>query len=253
MVVTLSLVIYSSRYFWYSGITLEQTVRIYLKEDKYSGRAFEKAIWHGDSTLVEASLLTDEFKNVNYQQAKAITRLIVALDVSNKVDFAEYLYLKKNYYQKLFGSLILLKSSKKFKTKEMLFYLTDITMRSSKGLVKDLYKVRDYYSEIAIMALGYYGGDEAFQKLKEIINERRAPYSRHDAAIMALIQLKDKRAAQVLKNRLLDKDFNATFPAVKALVAMDEEVWTLVEKRLAMKLGGDDVFLRNMLVENQKD
>lgn len=234
--------------FWYPGVTVKQTTNILLSDQKFGVRAFDKAVWHGEKIFDETYIFTKQYTDVNFYQAEVITRLISAIAFKKASSRGKDLFSDKNLYPKLFGALILSRSSEKTNYKDLLFFLISIAERNYAGLEKDYFKVRDYYSEIAIISLGYFGGEKAFHVIKNIINENSVPYSRHDSAITALVKLNDKRAIRILQDRIIDKNFKATLPAVEALLELgDSDALIFAKKRLALNLGGDDIFLREMV------
>jgi hypothetical protein len=230
--------------FWYPGITKQQTANVLLGDQKLGFRAMDKAKWHGASIIDDFAYLTNEYENINYYQASVISEFLNDINTNKILEYGKKLYEKEGLYPRLFGALILSKSSERINYKGMFQFLVDVATRRYRNLKKDLFKSRDYYSEIAILSIGNYGTDEAFQLLSRILNEKDVPHVRHRITNYALGNLGDKRAIDLLHKRMMDKDFKATLSAYETLLKLDDsQVNEYAQKRVALGFGGDDVFL----------
>ena len=235
---------------WYPGITQRQTAWILVEDDKFGGRAHWKAKLHGDSIIDELAGVTNDIEILSYQGARNIGYLLDDLEATPRLlEYGQRFYRRPHLYPKLLGALILSKlDEEKTSHPELFDFLQSVSMRRYAGLEQNLFRVRDYYSGLAILAVGNLGGDGSFELLAAILHESPVPIQRHRVVCRALVTLGDPRAIKVLRERMLDEDFHATVAAYQALVALgDETAEQVVEKRLEIE--PDNSLLKKILDE----
>lgn len=228
---------------WFPGVSQRQTAKILVTDSKFGSRAYSKAIWHGPDILGDIASLTNDYSALDYYQAAILTRLLMDIDSSDYIEHARELYQQGTLSARLVGALILAKNH--IHVDDMGSFLKRVILREYPGLNSDLMRVRDYWSEMAMGALGYLNNDESLDVLKQVINQRKVPYQRHKAALAALATLNDRRAIDFIREAMLDRTFYAVLPAYDALVALgDTQARDYAQKRVAMRLSdGDERFL----------
>lgn len=240
--------------FYFPGFTERQTAELFLEPQNKRIRegAKIKANWHGSDLFDDFRLLTNDFLNNETYDIRALAGFLDEIDTTSLVNEASRLYAKEDVAQKLLGALLLSKSKEKHQYPDLFLFLDSIVRRIYPELDQNLFRSSDYYSEVAIVAVGNLGGKESFELLVDVLNESPAPHIRHKAACQALAKTQNLRAIPILHKKMLDADFHATLAAYKALVVLhDPRAKEIANQRLAMKVSKGDMLLRELVGQDR--
>lgn len=236
--------------FYFPGFTEGQTAELFLEPQNKRIRegAQIKANWHGSDLFDDFRLLTNNFLIKETYDFEALAHFLNEIDTTSLVNEASQLYAKEDLTQKLLGALLLSKTKGKYQYPDLFPFLDSIVRRTYSGLDQNLFRLRDYFSEVAILAVGNLGGEESFELLVEVLNESPAPSSRHETACQALAKMQDQRAIPILHKKMVDPEFHTLLAAYQTLLMLgDKQAEEIARKRVSLGLGGEDSLLREML------
>ncbi|MCA9421748.1 MAG: HEAT repeat domain-containing protein [Nitrospira sp.] len=236
--------------FYFPGFTERQTAELFIEPQNKRIRegGHIKANWHGSDLFDDFRLLTNDFLKKETYDFKALAHFLNEIDTTALLNEASQLYSQEDLAQKLLGALLLSKSKEKHQYPDLFPFLDRIVRRTYPGLDKNLFRLNDYFSEGAILAVGNLGGEKSFELLVEVLNESPVPSSRHEAACQALAEMQDRRAIPILHKKMVDPEFHTLLAAYQALLKLgDKQAEEIARKRVSLGLGGEDTLLREML------
>lgn len=239
--------------FYFPGFTESQTAELFLEPQNKRIRegAKIKANWHGSNLFDDFRLLTNDFLKKETYDFEALAHFLNEIDTTSLLHEASQLYSQEDLTRKLLGALLLSKSKEKDQYPDLFPFLDRIVRRTYPGLDQNLFRLSDYFSEVAILAVGNLGGEESFELLVDVLNESPVPHIRHKAACQALAKTQDLRAIPILHKKMLDADFHASLAAYEALVALhDPRAKEIANQRLAMKVSKGDILLRELVEQD---
>lgn len=231
---------------WFPGLTREQTGQILLSDYKFGSRANWKAKMHGPPMIRVLGAQTDDFSKLDAYQASVVTRLIQEFDTRTVVGYGRSLFESQGGpLRRAVGALIVLRDqSSRARDPEMLRVLSEMSLDPE-------IVAGGSAGEVAIAALGEFGGESAFEVLAKVLDENDVPYERHDAACRAIARTSDARAIPILQRRMLDENFKALVPALNALQSLgDTTALSVAKRRLAMGYSDAD---RTLLEEQLRE
>lgn len=193
----LTLAIFASTYWlWFPGLSVAQTASILLADDKFGQRAFTKAVWHGDSTIVSMAQQTNGFQHLDFHQTRVITRLLLERETHTQevVAMARELLASEHPSSFVIGALILAQtkplSMSEVKKSETVARLYDLVSRDCSLADQIGDRCEDYLGEAAMYALAYIKPPGATAIIKATLsNSNYIPGWRKKAAEEALTLL----------------------------------------------------------------
>lgn len=165
--------------FWFPGITLKQSVELWLNETEFASPAYVKVRSNCSGSF---GMLVKEKKHVftDFQMQRKLGTLIEDCDLSSSLAWARIVGADSReplVWQAAALEVISKHDSKSISTAQENF-LVGILQRSDYGLVKNRFSTNDYLSEMSARALGHISSERGCAALESAAREHSPAYFR---------------------------------------------------------------------------
>lgn len=185
-------------------------------------RALIKADWHGSDLFDDFRLVTNDFLKKETYDFRALAHFLNEIDTTSLQNEASQLYAQEDLTQKLLGALLLSKSKEKHQYPDLFPFFDRVVRRDYPGLNQNLFRARDYFSEVAILGVGNLGGEPGFGLLVNVLSEPLVPHVRHEAACQALAKMQAPNAIAFLHKKMVDPKSHASLAAYNVLIMLGD-------------------------------
>jgi hypothetical protein len=208
------------------GFTKEETAKILVHDDKFGGRAEQKAIRYGDSILPLIQSESANFEKLNGRSSFWIAEVLGKIQTDKSRSILSDLYSRTNQIAKLTGAIGLLEQGafpEKITTNCLLVQI-----------VRNNSVKTETETELAIIALGYSSDTNALPCLLDLLRNQPSGYWLHAYACDAVAQIGSREAIPVLEDCLKSEKFYALPNAFRALITLgDKRAVPLVIDRIS--------------------
>jgi hypothetical protein len=197
------------------GLTKEKTAQILVNDDKFGGRAEQKAIRYGDSILPLIKNDSANFEKLNGRNSFWIAEVLGKIRTDKSRSILLDLYSRPNHIAKLTGAIGLLEQGvfpEKITTDSILVQT-----------VKNQSVKTETEAELAIIALGYSKDTNALPCLMDLLKNQPSSYWLHADACDAVARIGSQEAVPVLEDCLRSQQFYALPNAFRALIALGDK------------------------------
>jgi hypothetical protein len=197
------------------GSTKEETAQILVNDDKFGGRAEQKAIRYGDSILPLIQNDSANFEKLNGRNSFWIAEVLGKIRTEKSRSILSDLYSRTNQIARLTGAIGLLEQGV-FPEK-----ITDDSLLVQ--TVKNQSVRTETEAELAIIALGYSKDTNALPCLLDLLKNQPSGYWLHAYACEAVARIGSPEAIPVLEDCLKSEKFYAFPNAFRALIALGDK------------------------------
>ncbi len=164
--------------FWFPGISLDQSIELWLKETKFASPAYSRVKAQCKKSL---QILISTKQNIftDFQMQRKLFLLMQDCDTLPLESWAEKtIRLDPSIEWRVISTFIIAKNKRADLDPKQKALLFEVLERSHPAVATDRFRANDFLSEFSARALGYLGDSASCVALNQVARERTPSYFR---------------------------------------------------------------------------